>query len=615
MTMMRTSSSSVCWLITALVPTLLNVGCAAGGASKPGDDNGDLLDGNGDADDDGTPDGTEDGDDALDLTDEGVDLNAPPTPGCGNGVLTEDEACDDANQVSGDGCGSNCRYQEVGFSCSTPGAPCQRIARCGDGFPTFPELCDDGNATAGDGCSTTCKVEVGYKCDASTPSLCTPTICGDGTQEGAESCEDSNALPYDGCSDLCQAEPDCSTGSCTSECGDGLVIGEECDDGNRTNGDGCSESCTIEPGFECRQGSCDPEDPHCALRISAIFRDFAESHPDFGVGCDGLSTGIVQDELDAENKPVFANGGGACIESSTSFSQWYRDIPGMNGTNVGSIVLWPNGRGGFVNRYGENGERWGYFDTYTWAANTYEECAASGCVPCDYNPNQGCTASDYIEFDGNPLFFPIDDAANKADTLTFPAKIPAQYGYDAWPYENTVIPGAPDHNFSFTTEVKYWFRFDAAGEARLDFLGDDDVWVFVNGHLAVDLGGVHVPLDGALVVNAASAGTYGLEDGKVYPITVFHAERKQEGSSFKLTLAGFNTARSECTPICGDGIVGLGEECDDGVNDGGYGECGSNCRLGEFCGDGLVQTGEECDDGNNIDGDGCGSACRNIRIT
>jgi cysteine-rich repeat protein len=95
---------------------------------------------------------------------------------------------------------------------------------------------------------------------------------------------------------------------------------------------------------------------------------------------------------------------------------------------------------------------------------------------------------------------------------------------------------------------------------------------------------------------------------------VFQAERKAEGSSFKLTLDGFNTARSLCTPLCGDGVVTAGEECDDGTNDGGYGECDPGCVLGPSCGDGIVQPPEDCDDGNNVDGDFCGSACRNVTV-
>jgi cysteine-rich repeat protein len=65
-----------------------------------------------------------------------------------------------------------------------------------------------------------------------------------------------------------------------------------------------------------------------------------------------------------------------------------------------------------------------------------------------------------------------------------------------------------------------------------------------------------------------------------------------------------------CAAICGDGILSLGEQCDDGVNAGGYGKCGPGCVLGDYCGDGNVQSGEDCDDGNRVNEDDCNNACR-----
>jgi cysteine-rich repeat protein len=77
----------------------------------------------------------------------------PAPPGCGDGKLTSDEACDDGNMNAGDGCGANCLLVEPGFSCASPGKACREIARCGDGVVAASEECDDGNLTAEDGCS------------------------------------------------------------------------------------------------------------------------------------------------------------------------------------------------------------------------------------------------------------------------------------------------------------------------------------------------------------------------------------------------------------------------------------------------------------------------------
>jgi cysteine-rich repeat protein len=138
--------------------------------------------------------------------------------------------------------------------------------------------------------------------------------------------------------------------------------------------------------------------------------------------------------------------------------------------------------------------------------------------------------------------------------------------------------------------------------------------VFVNGELALDLGGWHVPQDGTVAINNQSANTYGLADGSVYEIVIFHAERQTEGSTFKLTLSGFNLAPSDCVTDCGDGEVGAGEECDlgPGLNTGEYNGCTSDCRWGPFCGDQIIQDGiEVCDDGVN-DGSygGCAPGCQ-----
>lgn len=87
-----------------------------------------------------------------------------------------------------------------------------------------------------------------------------------------------------------------------------------------------------------------------------------------------------------------------------------------------------------------------------------------------------------------------------------------------------------NHNFHFTTEIHTQFRYN--GGEVFNFTGDDDVWIFVNNQLLVDLGGVH-GAKSATVDMDMKAASIGIEKGSVYPFDMFQAERHTSESNFR----------------------------------------------------------------------------------
>jgi fibro-slime domain-containing protein len=87
------------------------------------------------------------------------------------------------------------------------------------------------------------------------------------------------------------------------------------------------------------------------------------------------------------------------------------------------------------------------------------------------------------------------------------------------------------HNYAFTTEIHTAFLYN--GGEIFTFQGDDDVFVFINKHLAIDLGGIHSQETQTVDLDAQAAALE-ISTGNIYDLAVFNAERHTTQSNFRI---------------------------------------------------------------------------------
>lgn len=221
-----------------------------------------------------------------------------------------------------------------------------------------------------------------------------------------------------------------------------------------------------------------------SIELTGTIRDFKISHPDFEAYPNTAQQGIVASELGSDGKPMLNSNHRKwrdAVTSHESFSQWFRDVEGVNIAIPHTITLTEH----------------------------------------PYKPGVYWFAREKPEY-----FFPIDDKGFGLSKETY---------QDKFIYYND--GSTANHNFHFTYELKTKFTYTDPDERNHDlefaFTGDDDVWVYINGKLVVDLGGVHSQMSDSVNLDH-KAQELGLEPGGTYDLVLFFAERCTTESNFRI---------------------------------------------------------------------------------
>jgi fibro-slime domain-containing protein len=254
----------------------------------------------------------------------------------------------------------------------------------------------------------------------------------------------------------------------------------------------------------CLAGTLYPQQFPDSISIGVIYFDFHSngSCPDFNPqdSKDFVTKNMVKPTLDSAGRPVR----GTRVYFSQYIENWFRSWDGH---------LVKNRKPVYVKGTNPNTDT-----THGSLASESQVGYDTGYKNIVINDSLGLTfkhtGNGIYEYK-NSAFFPLDKKGfGKEPTKRWDGQI------------------VQDHNYSFSMMLERQFIYRKGLVLR--FGGDEDLWVFIDNKLVLDIGGIHMGVEDTLSLDNI-AGALGLVLAQKYKLSVFYCERQANTSFIRIS--------------------------------------------------------------------------------